>query len=203
MLLFTHDHDWYVELRKRLPGKQWGFKVLLPWSDPTTGIRWDTSPHGFGAAQALLDSSPISAANAARSVMDVEMPVIAERLEIPVPFIKGARNDLRGAQDLLNRFQGRVSKCFRKKDAAGNHVACSDPAVLAKAVTDWLVTYGNRGSHGTYLTRTEAERLIAACDQFLSSLECPDCQTALWHAADSDRSHLRCDCGAQRWMLSP
>lgn len=201
VLLFTHDHDWYVELRRRLPGKQWGFKVLLPWSDPAAGIRWDPAPYGLGAARALLDSNPTSAANTARSVMDVRMPVIAEQLEIPVPYIKGARNDLRGAKELLDRFQGRVGKHFRKKDAKGNHVPSDEPAVLAKAVTDWLATYGNRGSHGAYLTRPEAERLIVACEQFLSALECPDCGSALWQVTEGDGACRRCDCGALLWKL--
>lgn len=201
VIVFTHDLEWYVELRRVLPRNQWNCKVLLPYADPTTGIRWDATPNGLGAARALLDIDAGSAANKARALMDIEMAVIAERLAIPAPFIRGVRNEQRGAQDLLNRFRGRASSKLKKRDPQGNHVQWAGPGDLAKAVTDWLVTYGNAGSHGRYLTRAESERLILACEAVLNSLECQSCRTDIWHAADADRTYLRCDCGELRWNL--
>jgi hypothetical protein len=201
VIIFTHDLEWYVELRRVLPKSQWHCKVLLPWATPATGIRWDATPNGLGAARALLDIDTGSAANKARALMDIEMAVIAERLEIPVPFIRGVRNEQRGAQDLLNRFHGRIAKQLRRKDDQGNHAPWAGPTDSAKAVTDWLVIYGNAGSHGRYVPRAESERLIVACEAFLSGFECPSCKTDVWHAADADRSYLRCDCDGLRWKL--
>lgn len=201
VLLFTHDLDWYVELRRVLPRTKWECKVLLPWVDPPTGIRWDVRPNGLGAARALLDTDTGAAANRARAIMDIEMAVIAELLEIPMPFIRGARNEQRGAQDLLDRFKGRASGHFKRKDGQGSYVTWPGPAELAKSVVDLLVIHGNAGSHGRYVARAEAERLIVACEAFLTSLECPDCKTDVWHAADADRDHLRCNCDGLRWKL--
>jgi len=130
------------------------------------------------------------------------MAGIAELLEVPVPYMKGVRNEQRGAQDLLNRFQGRAAKHLKIKDGQGNYVPSSGPIDLAKAVTDCLVTYGNAGSHGRYLTKAEAERLIVACEAFLGALECPACKTTVWHAAHADRDYLRCDCDGMRWKIS-
>ncbi|WP_149469455.1 hypothetical protein [Roseomonas genomospecies 6] len=201
VLLLTHDHDWYVELKRRLPGNRWMTKALLPWSDPATGIRWDGKPHGLGASRVLVEVDVMAAANRARAVMDVEMAVIAERLAIPVPFIRGARNDLRGALDLVQRFRSRAQGRFKKRNAQGNYEGWSDPADLAKAAEDWLVTYGNAGSHGRILTNLEVGRLIDACDALLGAFECMSCNTAVWHAMDAGRTHLRCDCGQVRWNL--
>ncbi|WP_445491257.1 hypothetical protein [Rhodopseudomonas sp. RCAM05734] len=77
VFIFTHDYDWYVELRTRLPGKFWRFGILLPWKEPTVGIRWANNVGGFDLARELLASDPASAAAKARAVMDTQLAATA------------------------------------------------------------------------------------------------------------------------------
>lgn len=200
VIVLTHDYEWYVELRTRLPGNAWAFKVLLPWHSPTVGIRWSSTSLGFDSARAKLSDDAPSAANKARALMDVQMQVIAERLQLPVPFRRGAGNDARHALDLLQRFEGRASKKLKKRNESGSYEKWNEPVEGAEAVCKLLVPYGNAGSHGRYVTPQEAERLIETCEAFLETLTCKRCGTHLWHAAEGE-AHLRCDCGDLRWEL--
>ena len=41
VFIFTHDREWYTELRNQLGnGNRWNFKILLPYESPGIGIRW-------------------------------------------------------------------------------------------------------------------------------------------------------------------
>ena len=42
VIVLTHDREWYTELKHQLPSAEWQFKALLPWQDPTDGIRWSS-----------------------------------------------------------------------------------------------------------------------------------------------------------------
>jgi energy-coupling factor transporter ATP-binding protein EcfA2 len=199
VILFTHEYEWFVELKQRLPGR-WLFKTLLPFDVPATGIRWSGAPHGFASARVLLDIDPKSAANSARGLMDLHMAFIAERLGLPVPFLRGARNDLRNALDLLERFISRAPTQLRRQMEGEQHKPWDGPVAAARELKVLLVPWGNAGSHGRYLTRPEAERLIENCEIFIGSLSCTDCDTHVSHASVDDR-HYRCDCDRLRWKM--
>lgn len=200
VLVFTHDIDWYTELKYRLPGNFWSFRVLAPWAGPEIGIQWDGTPQGFDEARTHLDNNPGTAASRARAIMDTHMAVIAEQLDIPVPYIRGPRNDNRNAFDLLNRFISRRNN-LKILGEDGNHTHWIELIESAEAVRDLLVPFANPGVHGRQVTRNEAELLINVSDAFLDGLKCPTCGTYAWHLAENPRRRLRCDCGALRWDL--
>ena len=200
VLLFTHEYDWFIELKHRLPVAHWESRTLLPFDVPATGIRWSGAPHGFANARVLLDIDPKSAANSARGLMDLHMALVAERLELPMPSVRGARNDLRNALELLERFISRSPTQLRSRIDSEQHLPWEGPVIAARGLKDLLIPWGNSGSHGRYLTRSEAEQLIEACETFLSSLICTKCETHISHATVSGR-YYRCDCDRLRWKI--
>ena len=117
-----------------------------------------------------------------------------------MPFIRGPRNELRHADEMLQRFAGRATTAFRKQSQNGNHETF---AVAAQAATDLqqlLVPFANPPSHGRVATRGEAERIISHGEAFLAALRCEDCgQTVYW--SEVQNKYLACECGNLRWML--
>jgi len=93
VLILTHDREWYTELRQQLDGKNWGVKALLPYETPTIGIRWSHVTTTFGDARAHLKDRPDSAGNDARKIMDVELALIAEHLQIKLPYLRAEIKD--------------------------------------------------------------------------------------------------------------
>ncbi|AWL92630.1 AAA family ATPase [Bradyrhizobium ottawaense] len=199
IFIFTHDYDWFVELRTRLAAKLWRFKILLPWKEPAVGIRWATNAGGFDLARELLESDPASAAAKARAVMDTQLAAIAEVLGVLVPFIKGPKNDLRFAGDLLERLSKDCERKMRRK-SGDEYTAWDVPTQKAKAAHGLLLPFANAGTHGRYVSKGEAERLIDACEAAIASLNCETCEHPVWNAAVNDH-HLRCDCDAIRWKM--
>jgi len=200
VILFTHEYEWFIELTHRLPAKNWQFKTLLAFDTPATGIRWSGAPHGFESARILLDVDPKSAANSARGLMDLHMSLIAERLELPVPFLRGAKNDMRHALELLERFASRSKTQLQRQTEADQYAFWDGPVGAARNLTALLIPWGNAGSHGRYLTRSEAERVIDACEAFLASLICETCSTHISHAAVAGK-YYRCGCDHLRWKM--
>ena len=116
IIVFTHDRDWFTDLRQQLDRSLWSFKALLPYEKPELGIRWATElPGSFEEAEAKLSSDPRGAANFARSIMDGSMPMIAEKLQVRMPYLRGEHNDRRGGHVLLSQVAGNGKKCFQKK----------------------------------------------------------------------------------------
>ncbi|MBM1170359.1 AAA family ATPase [Microvirga arabica] len=199
VLVFTHDDQWFTELSYRLPRDKWSFKTLIPWQSPSLGSSWDTRGEEFSVARALLDADPSAAANKARGLMDVHMAIIAELLEVPVPHIRGSRNELRNALDLLNRFRGRANDKLKCYEADGSCKKWQAPIEAAQAAATLLVPWGNSASHGRRVARAEAEQLINQCEAVISTLACVACKTPVWHAKVPGQ-HLRCSCGSVRWL---
>ena len=51
VIIFTHDRDWYTELRYQLDAKDWRFRGLLPFETPDIGIPWSGRATGFDDAR--------------------------------------------------------------------------------------------------------------------------------------------------------
>ena len=51
VFIFTHDDQWFTELRYRLPHDRWAFKTLIPWRSPSLGSAWDARGEGFGRSR--------------------------------------------------------------------------------------------------------------------------------------------------------
>ena len=115
VLLFTHDHEWFVQLHALLPAKHWTFCKLRSWDNPEVGVRWAGSVTKLEEAREQLAVSPEIAASRARASMDEELQVAAELLELEVPFRRGVHNDHRTGAELLTVLASSAKKCLRTK----------------------------------------------------------------------------------------
>lgn len=197
VLLFTHDRDWHAELRQHLDGSAWTFRSLLPFRTPTEGIRWSDRTGTLDDARVHLESRPDTAANEARKAVDVELAMHVERLGLPLPFARGARNDHRTAHDFLQALVSHGKKKFQVQ-VDGSYEANLEAIDAFKAADKLLMTWANRGSHSEDVTAGEAERLIDVCSTALGQLTCTSCSKPVSFAT-TRRGHHQCNCGILRW----
>jgi hypothetical protein len=198
VIIFTHDRDWYTELRHQLDEKKWIFKTLLPYESPNIGIRWSHKTTTFTDARAQIKERPDSAGNDARKIMDGELAPISEKLRINFPYLRAEKNDKRMAHDFLEKLVSNGNKCFQKK--VGNNYEVYSDAIEAFDQADRLiVSWANRASHTFDMTQSEAEKLINACEKALDFFKCSSCGKNVWFS-DADCSDLlQCQCGEIRW----
>ncbi len=198
VVILTHDREWYTELRQQLDGKSWTFKVLLPYDTPIIGIGWSHKTTTFGDARAHLKDRPDSAGNDARKIMDVELALIAERLQIRLPYLRADKNDRRTAHEFLERFVADGQKCFQKKagDAYEGHKEAIEAFEEAGRL---LVSWGNRASHTFDIVPAEATRLIDVCERALEFFKCSSCDRGVEFADAKGSECVQCHCGQIRW----
>ena len=157
--VLTHDREWYTELRHQLEqNSKWLFRTLLPYETPETGIRWSHKTTTFSDARALLKGRPDAAANDARRIMDVELPMIAEHLQIRLPYLRSDKNDTRMAHEFLSRLAADGKRRFQKK-SAGGYVENTDALDALVKADNLLKTWGNRASHSFDVAQSEASKL--------------------------------------------
>jgi energy-coupling factor transporter ATP-binding protein EcfA2 len=198
VILFTHDRDWYAELRQQLDDKRWRFKALLPYETPMLGIRWSNKVTTFDDARAHLKDRPDSAGNDARKIMDVELGLIAERLQIRLPYLRGDKNDKRMWSDFLDRLTADGKKCFQKR--ADKDFVCHTNAIdLLDGAGKLLVSWGNKSSHSPDVAPSEVAKLIDACEKALEVFKCASCTKPLWFADAGNAEWVQCQCGELRW----
>jgi len=198
VVIFTHDRDWYAELRKLLDERQWIFRTLLPYEAPTIGIRWSHKTTTFDDARAHLKDRPDSAGNDARKIMDVELALIAEQLKVELPYRRGEGNDHRMAHEFLERIVSDGKKCLQKKSGDAYPVFTNGITAL-DAAQRLIAAWGNRGSHSFDVVRPEATKLIDTCEAALDVFECKGCGNHLWLADAANREWVQCQCGELRW----
>lgn len=198
VVVLTHDREWYTELRHQLDGKSWAFKALLPYETPDIGIRWSHKTTTFDDARAHLKERPDSAGNDARKIMDIELALIAERLQIRLPYVRGDKNDKRMAHDFLERFVADGRKCLQKK-VDNDYVTHADAIAAFDEADALLVTWGNKASHTFDVVRPEATKLIDTCEKALEFFKCPACTKAVWFADATGSKWAQCHCGELRW----
>jgi hypothetical protein len=198
VLLFTHDREWFSELRSRLPEKSWRFQRLKEWSDPAAGSQWLGASGTFDDARALLEVKPEASGNEVRKIMDVELAKIAERLHVPMAFLRGDSNEHRTAHDFLEKIVSLGEKKLTRKNGE-EWKPFTEAAEVWKACDKLLVSWGNRASHGGTLTRAEAERLIETAEQALRVFKCLECRDAVWASPQPGRERVQCSCGILRW----
>jgi ABC-type hemin transport system ATPase subunit len=198
VIIFTHDRDWFAELRHQLDAGRWRFKSMLPYETPEIGIRWSDRTTSFDDARAHLQVRPDSAGNDARKIMDVELALIAEKLQIRLPYLRGERNDHRMWSDFLERLIGDGKKCFQKK-SGNDWPICMDRLDTLDSARRLLVSWGNRGSHTTDLMSAEATKLIDTCEKALDVFQCSSCEKPVWLADAEGKEWVQCQCGELRW----
>lgn len=198
VLLFTHDREWYDELKRRLDRRLWTFYHLKKWESPTGGIQVSPTHFTFDQARAFLPNETNAAGNACRAIMDDELARKCERLEVTLPFVRGPNNDHRTWYDFFEGLLSQGRTKFRINNGSWNtHQKALDTWQEAR---DLLVTWGNRSSHGGSLTEEEADRMIDICSQSIDYFNCPECGKPVWYLK-RENVHLRCDCDKIRWKL--
>ncbi len=199
VIIFTHDREWYTELRYQLDNdNRWLFKTLLPYQSPDMGIRWSHSTSSFDEARELLAQRPDSAVNDARKIMDVELPMIAERLQIQLPYLRSDKNDKRTAYDFLTHLVADEKKCFQRKSGSG-YVAYTDAIDAWAEAIKLILSWGNRGSHTFDVVKSEATKVIDACEAALGCFKCDSCSRNVWMLHNGQSSWVQCSCGELRW----
>ena len=198
LIILTHDRDWYTDLRYQLDNKSWEFKTLLPYETPEIGIRWSHKTTTFDDARAFLADRPDEAGHDARKIMDVELAIIAERLQIRFPFLRGDKNDKRMANDFLKRLTSDGKKCFQRQvdKEYTSYAAGLDKIENASKL---LVSWANRASHTPDLVRSEASKLIDTCEAALGCFRCSSCDKYVWLADAANQEWVQCQCGELRW----
>ncbi len=201
VVILTHDREWYIEMRHQLDGNHsWVFKALLPYETPDIGVRWSHKTTTFGDARAQVKERPDSAGTDARKIMDVELAIIAERLQIRLPYLRSDRNDMRMAHNFLERLVADGKKCFQTK--MGNGYKSHTDAIDAWAEADrLLVSWANRASHTFDLVPPEAVKLIEACENALAFFMCSSCSPPkpVWFTNAAGSEWMQCQCGELRW----
>lgn len=202
VIILTHDREWYTELRHQLGNTgRWDFRALLPYETPEIGIRWSHRNSTFGDARALLTTRPDSAAGEARKIMDVELSIIAERLQIRLPYLRADKNDVRTAHEFLDRIVAEARQSFKKREGA-RYVA-NEEAIEAAATADiLLVSWGNRGSHSFDVAKAEAAKLIDACEETIAAFVCDLCNPRcnVWKLEERNGKYVQCEGGHIRWI---
>lgn len=198
VLLFTHDRDWFAELRHMLPASCWSFHTLLPYDSPAIGSRWSSTGSSFDDARALLAARPDSAGNDARKIMDSQLMLLAERLQLHLPFVRGEKNEMRMAHTLLEYLVPAAKKCLQLK-AGQQHVGHKDAVASLEDAAKRLAAWGNRASHTHDVVRPEAESLITSCENALAAFWCTECTKPVWRAEVKASDFLQCECGTLRW----
>jgi len=198
VVLLTHDRDWFAELCHQLDSKSWNFRSLLPFETPQLGIRWSGKTTNFDEARAHLKDRPDSACNDARKIMDVELSIIAEKLQLRLPYRRGDRNDHRMCNDFLERIVADGKKCFQKKDDK-DYSIYADALDKLENAHKLLLTWGNKGSHSRNVTTGEASKLIEACEQALEVFKCVTCEKPVTLSEAGGPEWVQCNCGGLRW----
>ena len=199
VIILTHDREWYTELRHQLgDNNRWIFKTLLPYETPDIGIRWSHKTTTFDDARALITERPDLAGSDARKIMDVELSMIAEHLQVRLPYLRSDKNDRRVAHEFLTHLVSDGKKCFQMR--AGSQYVVHTDAVNALEEADKLLTsWGNRASHTFDTARPEAIKLIDTCEVAIASFKCDSCDHNVWRLEDKQSEWVQCRCGEIRW----
>lgn len=198
VIILTHDRDWYTELRHRLDNRTWNFRRLLPFLTPEIGIRWSERISSLDDARGLLEDRPDAAGNDARKTMDTELAMIAEKLRLRMPYLRGDKNDHRMCHEFLERIRADGKRCFQKK-VEKEYVVHHDALGRLEAAHRLLESWGNRSSHSFDAVEREAENLINACEQALGAFICGSCNKLVTFANVESSKLVQCSCGELRW----
>jgi len=198
VLLFTHDREWFQELRFLLPPTTWKFLTLKPWTSPSVGLQWSTSENTFDDARGLIAENCESAGNCVRQIMDSSLAIATEKLRIKMPYARGDRNDHRTCieflESVISEAQGRL-----RKEEAGSWKKCPEPIEDWRNAHNMIVSLANRASHTGSLVPTEVENLIQCCEIALNKFKCSECGAYIWFAEQTGREIMQCRCGKTQW----
>jgi hypothetical protein len=198
LIVLTHDRDWFVDLKQHLNKDSWSFKALMPYDSPIVGIRWSAKTFGFDDARKLVDTDPVSAGATARTIMDFELALRAERLKIRLPYLHRERNDHRTNHEFLSQIIADGKNCFQKKDAK-DYVENTNGLAALNEADKLLITWANKAAHTLDVTKSEAAKLIDVCENALAAFDCSMCKKSISKLEDAKAEFVQCGCGEIRW----
>jgi hypothetical protein len=197
ILLFTHDRDWFAELRQQLDAREWTFVRLAPYDGPTSGITAADNRGLLAEARSYVKSSPDTAATLARKAMDMELALVAEGLALKgLVFQRGERNDRRTAHELIEALISEGKQSYKVR-SQGALIDNQEAVRKWRSADSLLITWGNKGSHSEDVARVEAEKLVEACEAALASFVCQECGRKVWYSKSPKAR--QCECGFLQW----
>jgi len=198
VILFTHERDWYIDLKAQLDPKRWEFKTLMPWENPEVGIRFSTKQYTFDDARAFLPAHPDSAGNTARKIMDAYIPVLAESLKISLPYLHRERNDHRMSHEFLEKIAS-LSTSFQIKRDGTNYESFTEALDDIKAADRLVVSWANKSSHEFNIVEKEASVLIDTCEKAVARFTCTNCSKDVNNLTNEKSGFKQCSCGYIKW----
>jgi hypothetical protein len=138
-------------------------------------------------------------------IMDQALADIAERLEVPMPYLRGGANDRRTAGDFVGRLASRAKQSFYKREIvqqgkAPTYSKHSAATSALEVITPQLAVWANRGTHTFSASSNEAGALIDNCEAALKTIECT-CGTPVYYSAIEATDRLQCQCGELQWRM--
>jgi len=200
VILFTHERDWYIDLRKQLDSKNWEFKTLMPWESPEIGIRLSTKQFTFDDARGQVLSSPDSAGNTARKIVDTSFAVLAESLQVSLPYKHRERNDGRTGHEFLEKMASAVDSFQIKRDGI-NYEPFTEALADLKEADRLIISWANRASHDFDIAKSEATKLIESCEKALSRFVCESCKKEVTYLLNDKSGFKQCSCGNIKWKF--
>jgi len=198
VLLFTHDREWFYELSYFLPSEDWKFIAFKPWVDPVQGVQLSRLDRTFDDARSYINQNCELAGNYARQIMDTQLPIIAERLQIELPYFRGDKNDKRSYTEFLDKIIAESHRRLKRK-VNNSWENYDEPIAHWEEAKKYLIAWANRGSHGGIVTPNEAEKLITACEEALDQFKCRECDKNIGIAISDSKKIVQCQCGSLRW----
>jgi hypothetical protein len=130
--------------------------------------------------------------------MDVELALIAERLQIRLPYLRAHKNDKRMAHEFLERLVADGRKCLQTRSGEDHEVHQEALDTLEEA-DRLLDSWGNRAAHTFDIVRPEATKLIDVCEKALECLKCSSCGKGVWFSNAKGPEWVQCECGKIHW----
>jgi RecF/RecN/SMC N terminal domain len=200
ILIFTHDREWFAELRAFLDVTEWRFKTLGYWQSPTHGVVWADKEGGISDATIFLQNGePEKAVQHARAYLDVYLSIVADKLQIKMPYVRGENNDRRTGVVFLGSLINESKGSLKCQTAPGKYEAYVAAALKWDETAKLLIIDANRGTHGGVVSNTEAASLIESCEETLSHFMCDSCKQNIWKLEDQGGKFCQCKCGKYKW----
>lgn len=198
VILFTHERDWYIDLRKQLNSANWQFKTLLPWESPEIGIRLSIKQFTFDDARGQIVNSPDSAGNTARKIVDTSFAVLAESLQVSLPYKHRERNDGRTGHEFLEKMTS-ATNSFQIKRNGTDYEPFTEALADLKEADRLIISWGNKASHDFNIVKNEATKLINTCEKALSRFMCEKCGKEVTYLLNDKSGFKQCLCGYIKW----
>ena len=194
LIILTHDEQFFTQLSGRAPS--WVKEHFISWSyrgGPRTK-QYQSDRLLEDAAKDLSEADRIGAAQKGRRAFEEFMQEACERLETPLPFRRGQRNDQRMADELIRGLR----RTLKDRAPALNQ----DLQGLLNLLGTDLQAVLNVESHASELSSSiqEVTDALGRVTRLRDRFTCQDCGTRIWYSGAPKAP--RCRCGRIRFPSS-